>query len=271
MDQRGGIAGQPREGLPGALSEICLDGRGEVAVRPEAGRTSEKKCPASSLQGVAHHLKAFGGTSSRCRCQIALHRISPADRSSIAVLLILIRRAISRVYGLKRQRGRGCYLRGITPGAPLHDRRGLRPLSARRSSHQVERIRRASRTRKWTGTQEPLRPASQRRRSCCTARRDLGPDIRLATVRLPFTRSSRRKSLRPAGFEPATYGLGNNPGSLATSSTPATCDNHEKVLASCLALLTRTSPDLAKVVEHWDALPEPVRAGIVAMVQAAQK
>jgi hypothetical protein len=40
-------------------------------------------------------------------------------------------------------------------------------------------------------------------------------------------------------------------------------------LASCLALLAQKSPDLALVVEHWDNLPEAVRAGIVALVKAA--
>lgn len=40
------------------------------------------------------------------------------------------------------------------------------------------------------------------------------------------------------------------------------------VLASCLALLTRNSPDLVLLVERWDGLPEAVRAGIVAMVKA---
>jgi hypothetical protein len=31
----------------------------------------------------------------------------------------------------------------------------------------------------------------------------------------------------------------------------------------------RIDPDLARVVERWDALPEAIRAGIVAMVKAA--
>jgi hypothetical protein len=37
-----------------------------------------------------------------------------------------------------------------------------------------------------------------------------------------------------------------------------------------LATDTRqTTPDLATVIDAWDRLPEPVRAGIVAMVKAA--
>jgi hypothetical protein len=42
-------------------------------------------------------------------------------------------------------------------------------------------------------------------------------------------------------------------------------------LASCLALLVQKSPDFALVVECWDSLSDPVRAGIVAMVKAASK
>jgi len=44
-------------------------------------------------------------------------------------------------------------------------------------------------------------------------------------------------------------------------------DNPDSVLASCLALLAKKSPDLAMVVKEWDTLPEAVRAGIVAMVR----
>jgi hypothetical protein len=36
-----------------------------------------------------------------------------------------------------------------------------------------------------------------------------------------------------------------------------------------LALLARKSPGLALLVERWDALPEAIRAGIVAMVKAS--
>ena len=42
----------------------------------------------------------------------------------------------------------------------------------------------------------------------------------------------------------------------------------ETVLASCLAFLSEKSPDLAAVVEAWPMLPEPLRAGILAMVKA---
>jgi hypothetical protein len=42
-------------------------------------------------------------------------------------------------------------------------------------------------------------------------------------------------------------------------------------LASCLALLTQKSPDLALVVQRWDSLPDALRAGILAMIEAAGK
>jgi hypothetical protein len=41
-------------------------------------------------------------------------------------------------------------------------------------------------------------------------------------------------------------------------------------LAFCLALLARERPDLAAVVEAWDRLPAAIRAGIIAMVEAAR-
>lgn len=44
----------------------------------------------------------------------------------------------------------------------------------------------------------------------------------------------------------------------------------ENVLASCLAFLSEKSPDLADVVRAWPKLPEPLRAGILAMVRATK-
>ena len=37
-----------------------------------------------------------------------------------------------------------------------------------------------------------------------------------------------------------------------------------------MALLIRESPDLAVLIDRWSFLPDPVRAGIVAMVKAVQ-
>jgi hypothetical protein len=46
---------------------------------------------------------------------------------------------------------------------------------------------------------------------------------------------------------------------------PASPVGHHLATDTC-----QTDPDLADVVAAWDRLPEAVRAGIVAMVQAAR-
>ena len=40
-------------------------------------------------------------------------------------------------------------------------------------------------------------------------------------------------------------------------------------LASCLALLSLKSADLALVVDRWDRLPDAVRTAIIALVKAS--
>ena len=52
-------------------------------------------------------------------------------------------------------------------------------------------------------------------------------------------------------------------------NTGASADSGN-VLASCLAFLTPKMPDLAAVVKAWPYLPEPVKAGILAMVKAVK-
>ena len=42
------------------------------------------------------------------------------------------------------------------------------------------------------------------------------------------------------------------------------------VLVPCLVFLREKYPDLAELVESWETLPEPMRAGIVAMIRAAR-
>ncbi|HEX7450001.1 MAG TPA: hypothetical protein VF306_20745 [Pirellulales bacterium] len=41
-------------------------------------------------------------------------------------------------------------------------------------------------------------------------------------------------------------------------------------MSVCLALLQQKTPDLAAVVRAWPSLPEPVRRGILAMIEASQ-
>ncbi len=76
---------------------------------------------------------------------------------------------------------------------------------------------------------------------------------------------------RPAGFEPATYGLGNRCDTPATNEDTTTCDNDAKNSADYLALLVRNSPDLVLLVNRWEALPEAVRTGIMAMIRATDQ
>ncbi len=75
--------------------------------------------------------------------------------------------------------------------------------------------------------------------------------------------------MRPAGLEPAAYGLGNRRDPTATNDGATTCGNDEEYSADYLALLERKSPDLALLVKRWDTIPEPVRAGIMAMIRAS--
>ena len=64
-------------------------------------------------------------------------------------------------------------------------------------------------------------------------------------------------------------GLQNQLHDSASPSQSSTSGNAEENLAFCLAFLAQKSPDLALIVERWDSLPEPVRAGIVAMIKVA--
>jgi len=54
-----------------------------------------------------------------------------------------------------------------------------------------------------------------------------------------------------------------------TGSGQADCDKGQGQLGRMLGLLASQKPDLAEVVKACDSLPEPVRKGILAMVQAA--
>ena len=71
------------------------------------------------------------------------------------------------------------------------------------------------------------------------------------------------------GLEPRTHGLkGHGPESVY-SGTDKTCEGDSHDVAVYLATILREHSDLAPIVDAWPVLPEPVRAGIVAMVKAA--
>ena len=82
---------------------------------------------------------------------------------------------------------------------------------------------------------------------------DLAGAVEKLPAFLPDT-TPGREALRPTGTDDARPLL----------------DNAQNVLAHCLALLTPKYPDLALLVKRWHALPQLVRAGIVAMVRAVQ-
>ena len=60
--------------------------------------------------------------------------------------------------------------------------------------------------------------------------------------------------------------LKTNPETTQTISNETDPDNTTSVWASCLALLTPKYHDLALLIQRWDALPEQIKAGIMAIV-----
>jgi hypothetical protein len=68
-----------------------------------------------------------------------------------------------------------------------------------------------------------------------------------------------------------TPGLGIRKAILAKDDGASTCGDAKNCVAVYVALLEREMPDLAAVVKGWKDLPPAVKAGIVAMVQAAAK
>ena len=74
----------------------------------------------------------------------------------------------------------------------------------------------------------------------------------------------------PIGLEPKTCGLQNRCDRNVSPSDSSSSNIDTRNLADHLALLIRESPDLAVLVDRWSFLPDPVRAGIVALVEAVQ-
>ena len=86
----------------------------------------------------------------------------------------------------------------------------------------------------------------------------------------------KRKCFRPNNamrrgrLERPTVGLEIQSTSDVSGEITSTCDRSKSVLAECLALLSETRPDLAALIGAWDSLPKAIRAGIQALIQAAQ-
>ena len=70
-------------------------------------------------------------------------------------------------------------------------------------------------------------------------------------------------------FEPGNIGFAVRSDDHAGDDDTSTYERDPEILTSCLVVLERNGPDLAAMVAAWPALPEPVKAGILAMVRAA--
>ena len=77
--------------------------------------------------------------------------------------------------------------------------------------------------------------------------------------------------VRAVGIEPTAYGLKVREDNGVSPAETGSSDNVNSVLASCLAIIRETSPDLATIVAAWHTLPEAVRVGILAMVRAMEQ
>jgi hypothetical protein len=76
-------------------------------------------------------------------------------------------------------------------------------------------------------------------------------------------------TLRPAGFEPATPGLGNRCPESVTRDAATSYDPSDPALTDPLTELFRKDPDFGAVISAWPGLPEAVRARIVGLVEGA--
>ena len=99
--------------------------------------------------------------------------------------------------------------------------------------------------------------------------------VAAGTTEVPSGRAN--PLIHPTGLEPATFGSVDRRTAKTEytqpSVKPITCDDGKSpatsVLALRLALLVENDPDLTVVVEAWESLVTPVRAGILAMAKAA--
>jgi hypothetical protein len=70
------------------------------------------------------------------------------------------------------------------------------------------------------------------------------------------------------GLEPTTTGLKVCRAPLDSAVNHDDSDTRAENLAHSLARQVENDPDLALIVERWEALPTALRAGILAMIKA---
>ena len=78
-------------------------------------------------------------------------------------------------------------------------------------------------------------------------------------------------SQRANGLEPSTFSLEGRHASVLSDDSTNTYDSQSNHLAPSLARLLQLDGDFANLVASWPTLPTAIRAGIMAMIDAARK
>jgi hypothetical protein len=76
--------------------------------------------------------------------------------------------------------------------------------------------------------------------------------------------------VRPAGFEPATLGLGNGRRDGASPATATGSASSPDSVARQLPTEAEIDPDLSRVIDAWPTLPAQLRAAVMALVGTAR-
>ena len=76
--------------------------------------------------------------------------------------------------------------------------------------------------------------------------------------------------MRAEGFEPPTHGLKGRCKGCETPYNPGVSGGSPDCLGALLGVSEADYPELVEVVKAWPGLPEALKAGIVAMVNASK-